>query len=108
MALDLQSGRIRWTYKVGTYDAWTVACFFNPPLANCPNPAGPDWDLSGSGPNLLRNLVVFGQKSGFLWAFDPEDGKLRWSTMVGPAGIFGGVELGDGDGRQTHLRRHLE
>jgi hypothetical protein len=30
--------------------------------------------IGGSGPNLLEDLVVFGQKSGFLWAFDPEDG----------------------------------
>jgi polyvinyl alcohol dehydrogenase (cytochrome) len=104
MALDLQSGRIRWSYKVGTYDAWTVACFFNPPLANCPNPAGPDWDLGGSGPNLLKDLVVFGQKSGFLWAFNPEDGKLRWSTMVGPAGIFGGIEWGTAtDGKNIYV-----
>jgi polyvinyl alcohol dehydrogenase (cytochrome) len=104
LALDLQSGRIRWSYKVGTYDAWTVACFISPPGTNCPDPAGPDWDLSGSGPNLLKNLVVFGQKSGFLWAFDPEDGKLRWSTMVGPAGIFGGIEWGTAtDGKRIYV-----
>jgi polyvinyl alcohol dehydrogenase (cytochrome) len=104
MALDLKSGRIRWSYKVGTYDAWTVACFFNPPLANCPSPAGPDWDLGGSGPNLLKDLVVFGQKSGFLWAFNPEDGTLRWSTMVGPAGIFGGIEWGTAtDGKRIYV-----
>jgi polyvinyl alcohol dehydrogenase (cytochrome) len=94
LALDLQTGSIRWAKKVGTYDAWTVACFFSPPGTNCPAPPGPDYDLSGSGPNLLPNLVVFGQKSGFLWAFDPDTGALRWSTPVGPAGIFGGIEWG--------------
>jgi len=103
LALDLKSGRIRWSYKVGTYDAWTVPCVFSPPGTNCPDPAGPDWDLGGSGPNLLKNVVVFGQKSGFLWAFDPEDGKLRWSTMVGPAGIFGGIEWGTAtDGKRIY------
>ena len=104
LALDLQDGHIRWAKKVGTYDAWTVACFFSPPGTNCPAPPGPDYDLSGSGPNLLGNLVVFGQKSGFLWGFDPNDGTLRWSTAVGPGGIFGGIEWGTAtDGQRIYV-----
>jgi polyvinyl alcohol dehydrogenase (cytochrome) len=108
LALDLRDGHVVWSYKVGTYDAWTVACVFAipgpAPGANCPSPAGPDWDLGGSGPNLLKDLVVFGQKSGFLWAFDPANGKLRWSTMVGPAGIFGGIEWGTAtDGKRIYV-----
>lgn len=104
LALDLQTGQIRWAKKVGTYDAWTVACFISPPGTNCPAPPGPDYDLSGSGPNLLNNLVVFGQKSGFLWAFAPEDGTLRWSTAVGPGGIFGGIEWGTAtDGKSIYV-----
>jgi polyvinyl alcohol dehydrogenase (cytochrome) len=104
LALDLQSGSIRWSKKIGTYDAWTVACFISPPGTNCPAPPGPDYDLSGSGPNLLPNLVVFGQKSGFLWAFDPDNGTLLWSTPVGPAGIFGGIEWGTAtDGSRIYV-----
>jgi len=103
LALDLYTGSVRWARKVGTYDAWTVACFISPPGANCPAPAGPDFDLGGSGPNLLDSLVVFGQKSGFLWAFDPDDGTLRWATPVGPAGLFGGIEWGTAtDGRRIY------
>ena len=59
-----------------------------------PAPPGPDYDLPGSGPNLLKNVVVFGQKSGFWWGFDPEDGPLRSSTAVGSGGILGGIEWG--------------
>jgi polyvinyl alcohol dehydrogenase (cytochrome) len=104
LALDLKSGRIRWAKKVGTYDAWTVACFISPALTNCPAPPGPDYDLPGSGPNLLKDLVVFGQKSGLLWAFDPEDGTLKWSTAVGPGGIFGGIEWGTAtDGKRIYV-----
>jgi polyvinyl alcohol dehydrogenase (cytochrome) len=48
--------------------------------------------------------VVFGQKSGFLWAFDPEDGKLRWSGAVGPAGSFAGIEWGKAtDGKRIYV-----
>jgi polyvinyl alcohol dehydrogenase (cytochrome) len=104
VALDLKDGHIRWAKKVGTYDAWTVACFISPPGTNCPAPPGPDYDLSGSGPNLLNNLVVFGQKSGFLWAFNPDDGTLQWSTAVGPGGIFGGIEWGTAtDGKSIYV-----
>lgn len=103
LALDLRTGAVRWAKKVGTYDAWTVACFFSPPGTNCPAPPGPDYDLGGSGPNLLPDLVVFGQKSGFLWAFDPDDGTVRWSTAVGPGGLFGGIEWGSAtDGRRIY------
>ena len=71
---------------------------------NCPAPPSPDYDLSGSGPNLLEDLVVFGQKSGLLWAFDPKDGTLRWSTAVGPGGIFGGIEWGTAtDGKRIYV-----
>lgn len=104
LALNLVDGHIRWAKKVGTYDAWTVACFISPPGTNCPAPPGLDYDLSGSGPNLLDDLVVFGQKSGFLWAFDPQDGTLRWSTAVGPGGIFGGIEWGTAtDGQKIYV-----
>lgn len=48
--------------------------------------------------------MVFGQKSGFLWAFDPEDGKLRWSGAVGPAGSFAGIEWGKAtDGKRIYV-----
>ena len=48
--------------------------------------------------------MVFGQKSGFLWAFDPDNGTLLWSTPVGPAGIFGGIEWGKAtDGKRIYV-----
>jgi hypothetical protein len=74
---------------------------------NCPDLPAPDWDLGGSGPNLLEDLVVFGQKSGFLWAFDPEDGNLRWSGAVGLRRHIWRHRM-YGDRRQTHLCGHLE
>ena len=39
-----------------------------------------------------------------MWAFDPEDGTLRWSTAVGPGGIFGGIEWGTAtDGKRIYV-----
>jgi len=52
----------------------------------------------------VKSWVVFGQKSGFLWAFDPEDGAMRWATSVGPGGIFGGIEWGTAtDGKRIYV-----
>ena len=49
-----------------------------------------DFDLGGSGPNLLPMFVGFGQKSGIYWALDPDNGHVKWSTVVGPGGTLVG------------------
>jgi polyvinyl alcohol dehydrogenase (cytochrome) len=110
MALELTTGRarwastatIRWTRRVQQYDAWTVACLFG--LSTCPSPHGPDYDLGGSGPNFLGTMVGFGEKSGVYWALNPENGKVIWSTSVGPGGTLGGIEWGTAtDGRRIYV-----
>lgn len=108
LALDLQTGRVRWArklrqaggsldwdYKTLPYDAWTTGCDVTPAI-NCPSPKGPDYDLGGAGPNLSPNMVGFGQKSGMYWAFNPDNGDVLWSTLVAPAGpgTLGGIEWG--------------
>ena len=110
MALDLTTGRarwattamIRWTRRLADYDVWTVSCISG--LANCPAPHGPDYDLGGSGPNLLGNIVGFGEKSGVYWALNPDNGHVIWSTSVGPGGTLGGIEWGTAaDNRRIYV-----
>jgi len=119
LALDLRTGRVKWAQNANTgnvewahrvlaYDNWTIGCSASPPNSNCPTPKGPDFDLGGSGPNLLDHLVGFGQKSGVYWAFSPDDGHLLWNTFVGPAGTgtLGGIEWGtatDGERIYTEI-----
>src|SRR6266403_1935593 len=96
LALDLKTGAIKWSKMLQSFDTWTVACILpggatNP---NCPVPVSPDFDLGGSGPNLLENIVGFGQKSGIYWALNPENGNIVWSTPVGPGASLGGIEWG--------------
>jgi polyvinyl alcohol dehydrogenase (cytochrome) len=103
LALDLSTGQIRWSKKLGTYDAWNDACGGGAQATNCPSPAGPDFDLGGSGPNLLPQMVGFGHKSGIYWALNPDTGSLLWSTVIGPGGILGGIEWGTAtDGRRIY------
>ena len=97
VALDLDTGGIKWGHRLHAFDVWTVVCLFVP----CPVTTSPDYDF-GSGANLFtvdagrhkRDLVGAGQKSGMYWALDPDTGNIVWSTAVGPGSHFGGVEWG--------------
>jgi polyvinyl alcohol dehydrogenase (cytochrome) len=110
MALDLNTGAIKWATSALPFDAWTVACIFGAP--NCPQPAGPDYDF-GQGPMLFtvkgakgmpRDLVGAGQKSGQFWALDPDSGAVVWETQVGPGGTLGGLEWGSAtDGNRIYV-----
>jgi polyvinyl alcohol dehydrogenase (cytochrome) len=104
LALNLKTGAINWGHKVQGYDAWSVACFFNPPGGTwCPSPSSPDYDFGGSSPNLFtgkgphgttQTLVGDGQKSGIYWAFDPITGAPAWHRLIGPGTTLGGIEWG--------------
>ena len=97
MALDLSSGRIKWVYQALAGDAFNTGCIWEQPL-QCPKEHGPDADFgaaailatTGEG----RDLVIAGQKSGIVYALDPDTGKLIWKTSVGRGGIAGGIEFG--------------
>jgi polyvinyl alcohol dehydrogenase (cytochrome) len=97
IALDLKTGRIEWSEQVLANDAYTSAC--RSKGVNCPPPNGPDFDF-GSSAILVRapngkEILVAGQKSGVVFAFDPDaKGKILWQTRVGKGGLNGGVQWG--------------
>ena len=112
IALDMDTGTIKWGARGLPSDVYNVACGLNVPgfvispgpffpgvYGNCPYPgnptgAGPDWDF-GQGPMLLGGgLVGAGQKSGKFWAYNLKTGALAWSTQVAPGGITGGLQWG--------------
>ncbi len=90
VALDLETGVIRWAQRMTQGDIWTFG-----------NSAGPDWDFGGS-PNLfqiagdagVRDVVGAGQKSGVYWAVDADTHDVLWKTQVGPGGHLGGIHWG--------------
>ncbi|MEH1912056.1 MAG: PQQ-binding-like beta-propeller repeat protein [Nostoc sp.] len=110
MALDLDTGTIKWANKLEGYDTWTVACYFGG-VSNCPDPKGPDYDFA-QAPMLFtvkdagksRDLLGAGQKSGVFWALDRDTGKVVWSRIVGPGGPAGGIQWGSAtDGQQIYV-----
>jgi polyvinyl alcohol dehydrogenase (cytochrome) len=107
MALDLETGAIKWVSQMTTGDAWNLACGGLDP-ANCPASNGPDFDFAS--PPMLVTLpsgeqrLIAGQKSGVVHGLDAATGKILWSTRIGKGGMLGGVEWGSAtDGRQAYV-----
>jgi polyvinyl alcohol dehydrogenase (cytochrome) len=98
LALDLDTGRIIWSSQVLRDDVYNSTCGITPKGPSCPEGSGPDFDFGSpvihvtSGP---RELLLAGNKSGVVYAFDPEkDGEIVWESRVGQGGINGGVQWG--------------
>ena len=92
LALDLKTGRIVWSKQVTPNDIFSGACTGS----KCP---GPDYDFGSSA--LLeklpdgRDVLLAGQKSGVVFALDPDRrGAILWQTRVGKGGTNGGIEWG--------------
>jgi polyvinyl alcohol dehydrogenase (cytochrome) len=96
VALDLETGNVRWMKQVTPNDVYLTNCRAGNP--NCPETNGPDVDF-GSPPMLARangrDLIVIGQKSGVGWAMDPDkQGEIVWQYRAGQGGTLGGIEWG--------------
>jgi len=98
IAMSLETGAIQWVSQVTAGDAWNGSCG-RADNANCPENPGPDFDF-GAPPILTvaangKELILAGQKSGRVYAFDPDNGgKMLWQKQVGRGGIMGGVHWG--------------
>nr|MBA3913884.1 PQQ-binding-like beta-propeller repeat protein [Terriglobales bacterium] len=104
LALDLTTGAVKWAHRLSGYDVYTAACRHSAFGTPCPDPAGPDYDLSGSGPNIVGNIVGFSQKSGLYAALNPDTGATVYLNYVGPAGPLGGIQWGTAsDGKNVYV-----
>lgn len=97
LAMDLESGEIKWVTQVTKDDAWNGACSRKTP--NCPKENGPDFDIGASAMVATlasgKQLLIIGQKSGMVYALDPDaKGNVTWKQRVGSGGTMGGVHWG--------------
>lgn len=95
IAMDIKTGKIVWKNQVWPDDNFIIGC---PRAANCPAKVGPDFAL-GSSPILHtqrdgKQLLLAGQKSGIMWALDPQTGKTIWQQRLSPGSALGGIEFG--------------
>jgi polyvinyl alcohol dehydrogenase (cytochrome) len=99
LALDLETGAIVWHRQTYAGDVWNSACTGRTPGPNCPPEPGPDYDF-GAGVIIAttsdsREVLLAGQKSGVVFALDPDaDGRVLWETQVGAGSALGGVHWG--------------
>lgn len=98
IALELATGKVRWQNQVLPKDNFIMNCR-QPGVGNCPKEAGPDYDF-GSSPILRRlpggkEVLLAGQKSGILFALDPDNGGRKvWEAPLGTGTALGGIEWG--------------
>ncbi|MEM7372071.1 MAG: PQQ-binding-like beta-propeller repeat protein [Bacteroidota bacterium] len=98
LAFSLDEGKILWVQQTIAKDAWNGACVTLTSRANCPEDNGPDADF-GAPPILVQreegDLILAGQKSGHVYALDPDrEGKIVWTQLVGRGGMMGGIHWG--------------
>jgi polyvinyl alcohol dehydrogenase (cytochrome) len=98
MALNVDTGKMLWERQLTPNDRWNTACVA-PDKANCPKSPGSDFDF-GAPPILVtlsgkRSLLIAPQKSGIVYALDPDrQGGVVWASRIGKGGPLGGVEWG--------------
>jgi polyvinyl alcohol dehydrogenase (cytochrome) len=95
IAMDMETGKIRWSFQPIANDVWTGGCRpTNPADSNCPETLGPDHDFSISplltkGPNG-RDVIIALQKSGMAYAVDPDKGTKLWEYKTSEGSGMGG------------------
>ena len=101
LGLDLATGRMLWSRQVTPGDVFNSGCIAGVNGPNCPEEGerGPDYDF-GSSAILVktpqgRDLLIAGQKSGMVYALDPDrKGEIVWTQRVAKGGTIGGVQWG--------------
>jgi polyvinyl alcohol dehydrogenase (cytochrome) len=100
LAIDLKDGTIRWSFQATANDIFLSGCGRNRKGLNCPQETVfRDVDFGASTIIAKRangaELILAGQKSGTLWALDPDNqGKVVWRRDFGEGSPLGGIHWG--------------
>jgi len=97
IAVDMVTGAAVWRFQALANDVWNLACTDDG--NGCPEDPGPAAGFDASPVLVARRdgkeILLAGQKSGDVWALDPDaDGEVVWTTSIGKGGRFGGVHRG--------------
>ena len=109
LALDLATGRIRWVRQTVPSDVWLWQCPAESSAnQNCPSKQGPDFDF-GTSPLIARisqgrEWLVVPQKSGMIYALDPDrDGAVVWEYRFGDGSALGAQWGAAADERNVYV-----
>jgi polyvinyl alcohol dehydrogenase (cytochrome) len=101
IAIGLKDGKEKWSFHATERDIFVIGCGPNPKpeLLNCvKDTVYRDVDFGAS--MILgrmsdgKELVFAGQKSGSVWALEPDTGKVVWRRALGTGGPLGGIHWG--------------
>jgi polyvinyl alcohol dehydrogenase (cytochrome) len=99
VAFDLATGERKWSFQATARDLWHYACPKGPNCFGAETGVTLDHDFGGSVIIAKRadgrDILLAGQKSGAVWALDPDNGgKLIWTHRLSKGGANGGVHWG--------------
>jgi polyvinyl alcohol dehydrogenase (cytochrome) len=100
LAIDLKTGAIRWRFQSTADDVFLTGCMIRHDGLNCPHEGRLlDHDFGASIVLAKRadghDVVLAGQKSGMLYALDPDaQGKVLWKHSFGAGSVIGGIHWG--------------
>jgi polyvinyl alcohol dehydrogenase (cytochrome) len=99
VAFDLATGQRKWVFQGTARDLWHYACPKGPNCYGAETGITVDHDFGGSVVIARRSdgrdILLAGQKSGAVWALDPDNGgKVVWSKRFSKGGGNGGIHWG--------------
>ncbi|MDO9003361.1 MAG: PQQ-binding-like beta-propeller repeat protein [Aquabacterium sp.] len=99
IALNINTGAVKWVYQSTAGDAWNAACQAPSGLdSHCSRPEGGDFDFGA--PPILATLpngskaIIAGAKNGAVYSLNPKTGTLNWTRRLGAGGSLGGIHWG--------------
>jgi polyvinyl alcohol dehydrogenase (cytochrome) len=101
MAVDIDTGKLLWSYQATANDVFMGGCSGTERSEACPTPMGPDMDI-GNSPILVtlpdgKRALLGGTKSADVFALDPDNGGAllyRVNTAGGPINVSGRAARG--------------
>ncbi|OYX48534.1 MAG: hypothetical protein B7Y90_10040 [Alphaproteobacteria bacterium 32-64-14] len=103
IAIGLKDGKEKWSFHATPKDIFNSGCSRNPKadMLNCVGPAETVYRDVDFGASVIlgklsdgKELLYAGQKSGSVWAFEPDTGKVVWRKALGTGSALGGVHWG--------------
>jgi polyvinyl alcohol dehydrogenase (cytochrome) len=100
LALSLKDGTVRWSFQATENDIFLSGCMNKRDGLNCPR-EGQFRDVDFGASTIIaqrsngKDVILAGQKSGTLWALDPDNGgKVLWQRDFGTGSPIGGIHWG--------------
>ncbi|MGQ9426637.1 outer membrane protein assembly factor BamB family protein [Gilvimarinus sp. F26214L] len=102
LGIDLETGDIKWSFQATENDIFIAGCGPRTRSPNCPRPEDTVYRDVDFGASLIlakrsdgSDLIVGGQKSGTVWALDPDkNGAVVWRQDFGEGSPLGGIHWG--------------